>query len=209
MSLEETRAAMLNRLNPPPEPEVEAAPDPTDKERRRVTDLARLQVQQQRDVNRLEAALHEAQDRLRRTAEVDLPEAMLAIGQIELTMASGAKIALKTGYHPKQLSDPQGLRYLEGLGGGDLIKHDITMQFGRGHEKLVAQILKRIAQWKSAAQFRLTSKRAVNAQTLGAFVRELVAQERPPDFEALGVHVRHYTEVTLPTNHPGRRDQDG
>jgi hypothetical protein len=115
-------------------------------------------------------------------------------------MASGVKIELKTGYHPKQLSDLQGLKYLESLGGRELIKHDIAMQFGRGHEKLVAQILERIARWKSAAQFKLTSKRAVNAQTLGAFVRELVAQGRPPDFDALGVHVRRYTEVTLPTN---------
>lgn len=178
--------------------DVEEAPGPTEAQRRRVVDLCRRQTEQLLRVERLERDLKVARDALLQTQERDLPDAMMEAGILKEMLASGISVELKTSYHPKQLTDQTGLDWIVAHGAGAMIKHDIGMQFGLRQEKLVRTILKRIAGWKSASNFKLTEKRAVNAQTLGAFVREQVKDGASVPFDVLGVYVRRYAEVTIP-----------
>lgn len=178
--------------------DIEEAPGPTEEQRKTIVELCRQQVRQERLVNHLEAELHIAQDTLRMISEVQLPNAMMEAGITREDLANGASVALKASYHPKQLSTPEGLEYLISQGAGSLIKHDIGMQFGREQEKLVHQILNRISKWKSSSNFKVTEKRAVNAQTLRGYVYEQIKAGNPVPFDLLGVHVRHFAEVVLP-----------
>jgi hypothetical protein len=180
----------------PFEDEVES-PGPTDEQRRHIVALCRLQVTQTRHVASLKDDLEKAQETLRRTSEVDLPEAMMAAGITMEGLSSGAKVELKTSYHPKELRNESGLAWLEANGASSLISYDIAMQFGRSQEKLVATVMKRIARWKSASAFKLSEKKAVNAMRLKGWVNERVKAGADLPFDLLGVHVRRYAEVTI------------
>lgn len=96
---------------------------------------------------------------------------------------------------------------LEKAGQGDLIKHTLTIKFGKGEEKWAAKFMRDLAQRKKP--LRVERKDAVAPQTLGAFVREQAAAAKEQGvplkdylgeamFGLLGIYERRWTEVDLP-----------
>ena len=175
-----------------------AAAAPTDADLASIAELAQRQVDAEAEVTQLEADLKDAQARLRQVAEADLPEALGRVGLSEFTLKSGHKIGVTTIVRASIPKATQGeaFAWLEENNAGDLIKEDVDVQFGRGEGGL-AQSLLSIVRSTFPAQ-KLTHKRGVNPQTLGAFVREQLGAGADLPLDLLGVFIQKRATVTPP-----------
>lgn len=191
------------------------APEAKPEALKHLTALVERQIALTRDVNRLTEQLKNTQATLRDLSEKELPREMLEVGVKQWEVASGGGAELKTSYHAGKLTDPTGLAWVEEHEGEAIIRNDITLSFGAGQEAAARQLLLRISRLRGPLGFKITTERHIHPQTLGAFVREKLAEQQklPEDerqeipFDDLGVYSRTYTEVTLPTNEPVRAPQ--
>jgi hypothetical protein len=219
LSDEEVRAIE----SPFDEDDVEPAPPPSDEALRSVKELALSVGTQRRAIEDARLALTALEEALRRTEEVDLPQAMAGVGLTDFSLLGGGKVVLKTDYHAslKASAAASGFRVLAARGAEDLIKRDVTAKFPRAVMALPgaqykgweifglaptalykpADVLVAIAK-KMFRDAKISDKEHVHPGTLSAYVREEVKSGRlaegDPDFAALGVYVRRWAKVDLP-----------
>ncbi len=91
---------------------VEEAPPPTDGELARVSTLALRQRAEEREAIRLTALLRAALKRLRTTREIDLPEAMRAVGMAKFELTDGTEIKIEDKLNGTKLTSPEGLSWV-------------------------------------------------------------------------------------------------
>lgn len=187
--------------------DVEAAPPPDDSALAKVAQLANQQLLIECQITELEEALKAKQADLRAVREGTLPLAMTEVGLTEFRLVGGGKVTVKDfiGASIKEENRDAANDWLEAKGHGDLIKRTITISFDRKDEAWAKKFLRDLSQRKRPLAYSL--KRAVNHNTLGAFVREqfkLAKQEgTSPDTKLdrnlLGVFELRYADVKLPT----------
>ena len=175
--------------------DVEPAPPPTDSELARISMLAQRQREEEEEVIRCTAQLQEAQRRLRRTSDVDLPEAMRAVGVGSFTLTSGEPVKLITQYDGKKITDPEALDWIEEHGGASLIKTEVFVSMDRGQVEAARELVEVLRRHPLANQFKeLRLETYVHNATAGAFARELAEGGTIlPDI--LGVNHRTYAQV--------------
>lgn len=146
----------------------------SEKELSAVSKLAQDLETSERKLAFYEQKLREAKDENRRIAEVDLPNAMAEIGLMELKLANGAKITIKSEVYCTitESNRYDAHRWLRSNGFGDIIKNELKVNFGRGEDRN-AEILKQIL---DTGPYSYSEKEAVHPATLKAFVREQMAQ---------------------------------
>lgn len=172
------------------------APAPTDGELRTVSDLALKLVQAEDLVIERTAALQEAVATLHTLRDVELPAAMTRAGTRSFTTDSGLRIKTLTKFDGTKLTSREGIDYVSANGGDAIIKTVITVELDRGDAAVARTIVQLLRSRPEANRFKkLLLEEAVNAQTIGRWVRELTEQRKDPPLDVLGVHRRTYAVV--------------
>jgi len=186
--------------------DVEAAPLPTDDELANVRALAQLQVRLEERIAKGEAFLAELKAAHKKVAEGQLPLAMKALGLEKFSLVGGAEITVKkftAASIPKDRA-AEAFEIVEGLGEGSIIKHAITILFGRDEDAWARKFMRDMARRKKPLVH--TRKDWIEPSTLGKFVRDGVSRlrrEGRDPFEVLpkevfGIYEGEATNVALP-----------
>lgn len=152
----------------------------------RITQLARLAVEQAAEVERLTEQLTAAKTALTRTRQEDLPELMRELGVTSIKLATGQTVTLNEVVHA---SIPVPLRWqafdwLTQHGFGGLIKTELTLEYGRDERE---QAIADAAQIREMTRHSPIVAETVHPQTLRAFVREQLEAGKPVPFDLFGV----------------------
>ena len=110
-----------------------------------------------------------------------LPQLLRDYGALAFTDEATGKVLeqelVVAGSLPKDLEKRKAiLDYIKALDGGDLIKTKVIVEFGRGDEKIVQCLLDYLEQSEIAYDFTVVED--IHPQTLGAFGRELIRENR-------------------------------
>lgn len=170
--------------------DIEAAPEPTDAERAQCAELALLLREQEKEVIRRTAALQLALEALRRTREVDLPDAMRAAQQAEFKLLDGTPVRLEDRYDAKVLKsdeNPAGIAYVVEHQGASMIKCLVVVEFDRDDRAAAQELAARVRRESNEAK-RVELTESVHQSTLAAWVRTLVEEGQDPPLETLGAY---------------------
>lgn len=148
--------------------------EPTNEEMHEISTLAQQQLELEKEVKEYERILEEAKESLRHIQEVLLPEAMATVGMSEFKLANGAKITIKDDVYASLRADYilDAVKWLDGMGLGDIVKDDVTVKFGRGDSDKA----KDIVSYAQAQGYNVSEKMSVHPQTLKATVKEQLAR---------------------------------
>lgn len=157
-----------------PTAEVEHAGESSPEKLNLVLQLARSMKAQQLHIEKLEAELADRSKALKKIAEVDIPNALNDAGLEEMPLGEGWTVKIKnviTG-SISEANKERAHEWLEKHGMGGLIKHVITISFGRDEDRWAKKFLADCAKRKKP--LNASRKDAVNSQTLSATVREQI-----------------------------------
>jgi len=176
--------------------------EPTDAERRRVTDLALRARREELAVISATMALRAALAAHRRTVEEELPEALREIGQSDFKLLDGTPVSLKSALRAGQLSDygesanPEGLAWVEAHGGRPLVRATVTVEFDAEDLAAAEEVYELIRHHSTSnRQKSLKFERRVPFNTLTKWVGELIDGLRDPPLELLGVRRQTWAQV--------------
>jgi hypothetical protein len=163
-------------------------------------------------VANLDSALKAAKSHLNNLRTVILPDLMMRCHQLEFTSNDGYKFTLKdfvAGSLPKDGEDDEegdgeqaekkegesarekAIAHINELGGGSLIKTELSIVFPKTEHNVALMIESRIKEmlekeFRSEAQIKMRS--GVHAQSLCAWAREKMAKGENIDLEVIGLH---------------------
>lgn len=172
----------------------------------RVQELAEEVIVLDETIEQLEEGLKLAKSRRHEVRSRLLPDAMNVYGSNDATLASGHKITLKhfvEGNIPKEgMERERALAELEKIGGGDLLRTTVTVEFEKKElerAKLLVQLIKEIKLHEGQnSELEAVMKSTVHVQTLHAFLRQLCKDGKPFDQDALGVFAGMAAKVEKP-----------
>ena len=163
------------------------------------------------EVDRLDEQLKLAKSRLNTLKTKTVPECMTAILQKSLTMEDGTKIEIKdfvSGSLPKDDGTKEGkakraagIKYLEKNEGTGLIKSSLQIDFEKSEHNMALSLIGTIEKaMKEMGLERepLELETTVNAQSLGAYARERLANGEKLDLEVLGLYSGKFAVVVPP-----------
>ena len=162
-----------------------------------IAQLVSTQVALESDVAAMEARLDEQKDKLRNLSENTIPEAMMAIGLSEMKLASGEAVSIKKFYSASISADKQyqALDWLRKSGNGDIIKNNVTCQFGKGEDDIAGLLVQELQ--KKGLQPE--QKTFVHPMTLKSFVKDRIENGQELPQELFGVFVGNKTKITPAT----------
>lgn len=143
---------------------------PDDAELTTIGALAEQQLELETKIDIAEAVLKEYKAELRKIAENVLPEAMLAANCRRFDLANGSVVSIKEDLSisvPKKNMD-EIADWCRADGHQDIIKNSMTIDFGKGHDNVVADV-KGYAEDKGLTTSTATS---INSGTLKKLIRE-------------------------------------
>jgi hypothetical protein len=160
--------------------------------------LAQEQKRAEAEVAAAEEALQKAKDRLNHIRLKELPE-LCAIAQMDkFTTVDGLVVDVSEEVRasiPKQ-NNADAIAWLEKNGHAALVKRSFTIEFGKEEETWANKFESDLKKRKKP--LRVKRKQDVHPQTLGAFVREQMAEGVPVPMDLLGVFRQRVANVTLP-----------
>lgn len=141
--------------------------------------------------------LKELGEQFRVITESDLPEAMDALGIEDFTLKNGRKITINQSYHPNISGDheDEAFGWLRENGHDGIIKRNVSVEFGKGEDKIANYLLRNLRRYKSLSESSIKDKEGVHPQTLKAFVREMIESGENLPMEAFGVHIRRIANI--------------
>lgn len=163
-----------------------------------ITAFARQQWQLEHDIKVLEAKVKEKEAELARIRDHDLPEAMAEADVEEFTLQGGYRIKIEKIVAAKISKDraEEAFEWLRKNGHESLIKRNVSLQFGKGEGKMAEKVL--AAMRKAFPNREPVDKRSVHHQTLGAFVREQIADGHDLPFDIFGVYIVDRAKIIPP-----------
>lgn len=177
--------------------DVEPAPEATDAQLKRVSTLAQAQLALVVEIEKLNDQLAQKMAALKTNMESDLPAAMSEAGQEKCKIAGGATVEVKklvVASIPKALRQ-EGLAYME-KAAPDLVKHTVSIEFGRGDAKFFEKFIRDLGKRKKPVN--ATIEDTIAPQTLGKFVRDRDKEGVGVPEDILGVFRKRIATVTLP-----------
>lgn len=177
-----------------------AAALPSDAELGSVSDLAERLRRAEADVIAKTEALKASLDVLYGLRDDELPRAMERAGTRGFELNDGTKVALRTKYDARKLTERDGLDWVDKNGGSALIKTVITVEFDRGDVEEARELYRKVRAMTNKA--RLEFSESVHNQTLSGWVRQLIEEKHlhlaPDTLKSLGVHQRRFVTVGKP-----------
>jgi len=162
---------------------------------KRLSELAKTQLAQQAEVQRLADQLERANKELQKTSMEDIPSLMDEIGMSSFKLDSGESVEVvsKITANISKKNQAEAFQWLRDNGHDSLIKNDVTVNFGKGEEKKATKFVTDLEKKK----FTYKQKVSVHAQTLGAFVREQMEEGNDIPMDLFGVFTIRQTKITL------------
>ena len=160
---------------------TETAEVPRDEQLKSIAFLARKQQRIENEIRVKEEALKDLKGQLGKVSELDLPDALAAVGMREFTLEDGYKVTVADEYYaniPSADSESVELRdrreacftWLRDSGNEALIKHEIKISTGKGDEIIADSAKLALAR----LNIPFTDVEAVHWQTLRAFTKEQI-----------------------------------
>lgn len=158
--------------------DVEEKAPPSDAQLKGLRDHAAALWTKQREVEDLTAKLKAASEEISVLETKTIPDAMREVGMEHFSLTGGFSIALErvVAASISKAAAPAAHEWLERYGFGSIIKHDITISFGKDEDKWAKKFLADLA--KRKRPLRAERKDVVHSGTLRAFVRERVDLEK-------------------------------
>lgn len=162
-----------------------------------LTDLAQEQVAAEALVASLEQQLADAKEKLREIREGRLPAVMDEIDLGSYSTKGGIEIEIKEairGSIPKA-TESEAFQWLEDNDNANLIKRQFVIEFGKDEEKWANKFEADLK--KRKRQLAVARKKAVNPQTLQAFVRTKLSEGVDFPMKLFGVYRQRFAKVTV------------
>lgn len=161
-----------------------------------ITTLCQRQLQLEHLIALQQAETERLADQLKTLSESTIPEAMMAIGMEEFTLASGEKVSVKKFYSASISQDSlsEALAWLRTNNHGDIIKNEVKVQFGNGDDALATETAKILRDRGLIPE----QKTFVHPQTLKSFVKESMESGTNFPQDLFGVFVGNKTKITPP-----------
>lgn len=161
---------------------------------RRITQLARLLMEQEAAVEALTDQLASAKAALNRTRREDLPELMRELGLESLKLATGETVTIRDDVSASIPPEARGraFEWLDQHGFGGIIKTELSLAYGRGERDQALEDARRI---RALTNHEAALTENVHPQTLRAFVREQMEAGQVVPFDLFGVHP--YSEAKI------------
>ena len=174
----------------------EQAAGPTDADLRKVSTLAARQVELEAGVRYLERELKKEKERLRKVAEVELPELLLnELGLSMFAMADGTKVevkdSLKCSVPKKNLKEVS--KWLADHGHSALVKRDVVLPFDKGEDDRIAT-LETLLLDSGYSQYAVNE--AVHTGQLKQLIQELEEEGEEVPLDLFGAYHHKATKVT-------------
>jgi hypothetical protein len=133
--------------------------------------LAAKMAEIEAEINSLEDVLKQRKEDFRKLSEEDMPQTMDAANCLEFRYKDGRKIVVSDVVRASitKANEVEAFDWLETNGYGDLIKRELKLAFGKGEGEIADDVKKDVA---DLFGLTMADKKAVHAQTLGAFCRE-------------------------------------
>lgn len=160
-----------------------------------IAQTAREAVELQARIERIQQELTQAQNELKLITESTLPELMETAGQKKLTTIDGIEIDVRDVVRaslPKART-LEAVKWLREAGHGGIVKNELKVDFGREEDKVANRAQKALEKLGLMPQRKLS----VHTQTLGALVRELLADGKECPLELLGAHIQKTAMLTI------------
>lgn len=175
----------------------------------RITALARLLVQQQAEVARVELELGAAKAALARTETEDLPELMKELGLLDIKLLDGSKVEVKQEVQCgiSEARRPEAHKWLTDHKFGGLIKTAILLEYDSDERALAVKAAQKIAK---ALNRDVEVKEQVHPATLKSFIKEqlaLGAEGSKPPADLFGIFPFNKAKVTAPKVAAPRRSK--
>jgi hypothetical protein len=138
----------------------------------RLGQLVNKQLQLEADVMELETYLSEKNIQLKKVAEDEIPNLFQELGIQEFKLQDGSKVTVKPYYAASISAEKQdaAFTWLRENGLDDVIKHNITVAYGRGEDKECDKLKATLAE----LNVNYIEKAGVHPQTLKALVKEQI-----------------------------------
>lgn len=142
---------------------------PTDEQLRTVSRIADQQLALERDLEQLDAEYRAKKNLHVQVSQIDLPDAMSAMGLSSFKLENGASIEIKKGVDANitEANKPPAYSWLRNNGHGAIIKHEFKVPFGPGEDKKALDLSKHLE--KIAHDF--SSSTTIHAMTLRAWAK--------------------------------------
>lgn len=155
------------------------------------------------DVEECRASLEAAELRHTQLREKDIPELMLSVGMKLLATDDGLVVRLReevrAGWPKEGPGRAAAVRWLQEHQHGDLVKHEVSLRFGKGEEeqKLHAVLMDALRTHVPGMLKRTKQSETVHHQTLLAFLREQLEAGalQPADMDVFHAFVQKYAEL--------------
>jgi hypothetical protein len=145
------------------------------------------------DVVRAQDVLKVAQQHVNTLEQYTLPELMREAGQEKLRTRSGFDVelgeTLRASIPPDRLAE--AIMWLGANGQGAIVKREIKLAFGKDEDQKAAEAFDLVVN----AGYLPEDKQSVHTQTLGAAVREMIADGVDVPMEMLGVYIQPFVKV--------------
>jgi len=155
--------------------------------------LSSKQCQLEDEVELLTRTLKEKEIALRIIAEDEIPSALYSLGLSSIELIDGSKISCSKVYraHISVANEEDAFAWLHKNGHADIIKNDVKVTFGKGEEADAEKFKEALNNQGQT----YTSKKAVHASTLKAFVKNEVVSGSDIPLDKFGVHVSTVSKV--------------
>lgn len=155
--------------------------DLADEKLSRVSDLAAALRRAQGEVAAIESELTLARNRVTQIEQLELPEAMSAMGMEKFTLTNGDNIKIIEAVSASISEDnqPAAFAWLRRVGSDSIIKRLVAVAFGKGDDEKAQKLYEQLKE--DYEDTEIIDKATVHSATLKSFVTERLAVEAELD----------------------------
>lgn len=142
-----------------------------------LSQLAQKLSESKKQLEKMELAVKEKKESIKKLEEELIPEALQSVGLTEVTLKSGAKVGYERVFFASisEENNPAAIKWLKDNGYAALVKTQVAMNFGAGLEEQVDHKL--LENFLTENEIEFNEKSGVHSQTLKAFVRQRIPFE--------------------------------
>ena len=184
----------MNSLLEEMESDITRTPSIGDNSLKEMSDLCAEQAAIEDEIKQLEEQLKAKAKAARKLSQEIIPAKMQELGLESLTLKDGSAVKVK---QLVQASIPvkhreTAFQWLRDRGHGDLIKNQISAEFGKGEDQSAVKFIDNI----KSLGYEPKQKVWVEPMTLKAFVREQIAEGVDIPMETFGIFVGAETKIS-------------
>ncbi len=168
---------------------------PKDEDLLTISQLAHEQLRLEDEVEQAEERLKDLKDQLRAIERGKLPEALAKFRLTKFEIEGGGEVSVKDDVYAGITveNQPKAFAWLERSGNDDLIKNEISLNFGKGQDAESQALVDTLTEQGYSFQ----RKRSVHPQTLKAFVRHALEEGVAIPFDTFSIHVDKVAKIKL------------